>query len=96
MLTFSQLAHVLAIRSESESLLRQSMFSNVPLMGSVLLTVMLQLLVIYLPILNTIFNTQPLSLHELLICILLSSIVLFAVEAEKWLRRRDQQVAKIL
>lgn len=95
-LTFSQLAHVLAIRSESESLLRQSMFSNVPLMGSVLLTVMLQLLVIYLPILNTIFNTQPLSLHELLICILLSSIVLFAVEAEKWLRRRDQHVAKIL
>jgi Ca2+-transporting ATPase len=95
-LTFSQLAHVLAIRSESESLWRQRMFSNAPLMGSVLLTVMLQLLVIYLPILNTIFNTQPLSLAELLICILLSSIVLFAVETEKWLRRRDQHVSKIL
>jgi P-type Ca2+ transporter type 2C len=95
-LTFSQLAHVLAIRSESESLLRQRMFSNAPLMGAVLFTVMLQLLVIYLPILNTIFNTQPLSLAELLICILLSSIVLFAVETEKWLRRRDQQVSKIL
>jgi len=95
-LTFSQLAHVLAIRSESESLWRQRMFSNAPLMGSVLLTVMLQLLVIYLPILNTIFNTQPLSPAELLICILLSSIVLLAVEAEKWLRRRDQRVARVL
>jgi Ca2+-transporting ATPase len=88
-LTFSQLAHVLAIRSDSESLLRQRMFSNPPLMGAVLLTVMLQLLVIYLPVLNPIFNTQPLSSSELLICILLSSIVLLAVETEKWLKRRD-------
>jgi Ca2+-transporting ATPase len=93
-LTFSQLAHVLAIRSESESLWQQGMFSNPALMGAVLLTVMLQLLVIYLPVLNPIFNTQPLSPSELLICILLSSIVLLAVEIEKWLRRRGQNVAK--
>ena len=95
-LTFSQLAHVLAIRSESESLLRQRMFSNPPLMGAVLLTVILQLLVIYLPVLNSIFKTQPLSSSELLICFMLSSIVLFAVETEKWFRRRDLNIAKSL
>tara|TARA_R110001592_G_scaffold240929_2_gene501264 strand:+ start:90951 stop:93539 length:2589 start_codon:yes stop_codon:yes gene_type:complete len=92
-LTFSQLAHVLAIRSESESLWHQRMFSNPPLVGAVLLTVILQLLVIYLPVLNPIFHTQPLSSPELLICILLSSIVLFAVETEKWFKRRNQSAA---
>lgn len=87
-LTFSQLAHVMAIRSESESLLRRGVFSNRPLVGAVLLTVILQLLVIYLPVLNPIFHTEPLSLSELLLCLLLSMVVLVAVEVEKWLRRR--------
>ncbi|MEE4144061.1 MAG: cation-translocating P-type ATPase [Halieaceae bacterium] len=87
-LTFSQLAHVLAIRSESQSFWRRPFAGNPPLMGAVLLTVILQLSVIYLPLLNPIFNTQPLSLYELVICILLSFIVLFAVEIEKWWRRR--------
>ena len=87
-LTFSQLAHVLGIRSDSQSFLRQRMLSNPPLMGAVLLTVILQLLVIYLPPLNAIFSTQPLSPFELALCILLSSIVLLAVEAEKWWRGR--------
>ena len=87
-LTFSQLMHVLAIRSESQFSWRRPILSNRPLMGAVSLTVILQLMVIYLPVLNPIFNTQPLSPFELAVCILLSSIVLFAVEAEKFWRKR--------
>ena len=87
-LTISQLFHSLAVRSETASLFRIGLFSNLPMLGAVLLTVLLQLAVIYVPALNDIFYTQPLPLLDLLICIGLSSLVLFAVEIEKWLIRR--------
>ncbi|MEQ8802042.1 MAG: cation-translocating P-type ATPase C-terminal domain-containing protein, partial [Haliea sp.] len=87
-LVFCQLANVLAIRSESESLWRQGLFSNKPLLLAVALTVLLQLAVIYLPVLNGIFKTQPLDADELLVCFSLPLLVLLAVELEKLLRRR--------
>jgi Ca2+-transporting ATPase len=87
-LTVSQLFHSLAVRSESASLLRIGIFSNLPMLGAVLLTIVLQLAVIYTPALNTIFHTQPLPLFDLAVCLLLSSLVLFVVEIEKWLARR--------
>jgi Ca2+-transporting ATPase len=88
-LTFSQLAHVLAIRSDSISLWHQGLFSNLPLLGAVTMTVVLHLLVVYLPVLNPIFNTQPLAFGEMAVCVLLALIVLLAVEIEKWLRRKN-------
>jgi len=54
----------------------------------VLLTVGLQLAVIYVPGLNPIFKTQPLPLLDLAVCFALSSLVLVAVELEKALVRR--------
>lgn len=86
-LAFSQLGHVLAIRSDKTFLFRQGIFSNLPLIGAVLLTLGLQFCLIYSPYLNEIFNTAPLTLRELLICIGASAIVFHAVEMEKWIRR---------
>ena len=87
-LTLSQMAHVLAIRSERESLFTLGLFSNRPLLLAVLLTFGLQLALLYVPALQAIFHTAPLSLAELTACILLSAIVLVAVEVEKLLVRR--------
>ena len=87
-LCFSQLAHVLAIRSERESLFTQGVFSNRALLGAVLLTFLLQLATIYVPALNGIFKTAPLSLAELALVLGAASVVFWAVEGEKWLRRR--------
>jgi Ca2+-transporting ATPase len=87
-IAFSQLAHVLAIRSERESLFSIGLFSNAPLFGAVIVTALLQLAVVYVPMLNGWFKTQPLTLTELAICFLMGSVVFVAVEAEKWLRRR--------
>ena len=87
-LSLTQLGHVLAIRSERESLFHQGLFSNLPLFGAVMLTFLLQLGVIYLPFANELFKTQPLMINELLICIGASTIVFFAVELEKWFKRR--------
>ncbi|WP_455220792.1 calcium-translocating P-type ATPase, PMCA-type [Kaarinaea lacus] len=86
-LTFAQLAHVMGIRSERNSLFTIGVFSNLYLIGAILLTVLLQLATIYLPILQPIFKTQPLSLIELLICCGLSIVVFLAVEVEKWMIR---------
>ncbi len=87
-LTLSQMAHVLAIRSETESLWRLGLGTNRPLLGAVLLTVVLQLATIYVPVLNPIFKTEPLSPFELLLCLAASALVLVAVELEKvWLGR---------
>ena len=87
-LTVSQLFHSLAVRSESASLIRLGLFSNLPMLGAVMLTLLLQMAVVYTPALNTIFHTQPLPMFELAVCLALSSLVLIAVEIEKWLMRR--------
>jgi Ca2+-transporting ATPase len=87
-LCLSQMGHVLAIRSERESLFRQGLFSNRPLAGAFLLTFALQMATIYVPALNPIFKTQPLTLGELGLTLALSSVVFVAVEIEKFVRRR--------
>jgi Ca2+-transporting ATPase len=86
-LTFAQIGHVLAIRSEQEFLYQQGIFTNLPLVGAVLLTAGIHLLIVYLPLANRVFNTSPLSMLELLCCIGVSAIVFHAVELEKWVRR---------
>ncbi len=87
-LTFSQLLHVLAIRSEQESLFRIGFFSNPALIGAILLTVSLQMMIVYDPFFNGIFHTSPLSAHDLLLCMLLPLVVFVAVEMEKFAVRR--------
>jgi P-type Ca2+ transporter type 2C len=88
-LCLSQLAHVLAIRSERESLFNLGLFSNAPLFGAVTLTFVLQMATIYVPSLNGIFNTVPLSPSELATTLAIAGVVFLAVEVEKWVKRRS-------
>ncbi|MBI4683584.1 MAG: cation-translocating P-type ATPase [Nitrospirae bacterium] len=87
-LCLSQMGHVLAIRSDRESLFKQGLFSNKPLVGAFALTFALQMATIYVPFLNPIFKTEPLTFGELVFTLGLSSVVFFAVEVEKLIRRR--------
>jgi Ca2+-transporting ATPase len=87
-LCLSQLAHVLAIRSERESLFGQGLFSNLPLLGAVALTFVLQMATIYVPALNSIFKTMPLSPAELAATFAIAAVVFVAVEIEKSTKRR--------
>ncbi len=87
-LTLSQLAHVLAIRSERESLFSIGLLSNRLLLGAVVLTAILQITILYVPVLNGIFKTQPLEAAELALCVALSALIFVAVEIEKWMVRR--------
>jgi len=92
-LCFLQLGHVMAIRSERESLFTQGVFTNLPLFAAVSATVVLQLCTIYIPLLSDIFKTQPLTAPELALVLALSSIVFIAVEIEKLFKRRSDKKA---
>jgi len=83
-LTLSQLGHVLAIRAERASLFSIGLLSNRLLLAAVALTFLLQMATLYVPALNSIFKTQPLSAAELLLCLALSTTVFWGAELEKW------------
>jgi Ca2+-transporting ATPase len=55
----------------------------------VVLTFALQLAVVYVPFLQDLFQTVALSLPELAICLVASTLVFWAVEAVKWVKRRN-------
>jgi P-type Ca2+ transporter type 2C len=91
-LCLTQLAHVLAIRSERHSLVTQGLWSNTPLLGAVVLTLGLQLATIYVPVLRPVFKTEPLGPAELGWALAAAGVVFVAVEIEKWaMRRRDHR-----
>jgi Ca2+-transporting ATPase len=83
-----QLFHVLAIRVWNESVFTAGFFRNRYLLGAVAIALTLQLAVIYLPPLAAAFETVPLALDEVLLCVLVASTLFWAVEAEKALRKR--------
>jgi Ca2+-transporting ATPase len=89
-LVVAQLFHCLAIRSERFSLFGIGLFSNPAVVIAILITVAAQIAVIYLPFFNTVFRTVPLSATQLAACFAIGSVVLVAVELEKFVRRRAE------
>ena len=89
-LCLSQMGHALAIRSDRESLFKIGILSNRPMIGAVLLTFALQLSTIYVPFMQKVFKTEALSLRDLAIALAISSVVFWAVEIEKIVKRRNE------
>jgi P-type Ca2+ transporter type 2C len=87
-LCLSQLGHVMAIRSENQSLFSIGIFSNKQLIGAVLLALLLQFAITYISFLQPIFKTEALTLNEFFLVGAASSLVFFAVEIEKIISRR--------
>lgn len=88
-LCLCQMGHVLAIRSEKESLFSIGIFSNKPLIAAVSIAFLLQFVITYTPFLQSIFQTQALTMTEFIFVGAASSLVFFAVEIEKvFLRKR--------
>ncbi|HRI21135.1 MAG TPA: cation-translocating P-type ATPase, partial [Panacibacter sp.] len=91
-LCLSQMAHVMAIRSEKQSLFATGIFSNIPLTGTVVMVLLLQFIITYTPLLQPIFQTQALTLLEFLLVGAASSLVFFAVELEKLISGRERKI----
>ena len=81
-LCLAQMGHALSARSDLP-LIQVAPFSNPWLIWAVALTSGLQLLLLYAPALSTFFGTQPLSIHDLLICLGFSMLLFLYLELEK-------------
>jgi len=93
-LVFCQLVHAMAIRSETQSLFSIGLRTNRPLLATVVLSVGLQLALLYVPVLQPVFRTAALSPLELLVVLVVPLAVLAWVEAEKaWLRRHREALS---
>lgn len=86
-LALTQLGHATAIRSERDSIFKIGFFSNKYFFGALMVTLLLQLAVVYVPAFQAVFKTVPLHVTELAFCGFLASLVFLAVEGEKWLMR---------
>lgn len=86
-LALAQLANVFAVRTETESVFTRGVFSNRPLVYAVVGTFILQLATVYVPFLNPVFDTSPLTLPELAFSIAAASMVFFLLEFIKLMRR---------
>jgi len=89
-LCLAQMGHALAARSDLP-LVQVNPFSNPWLIGAVVLTSALQMALLYVPPLSKFFETTPLSLQELALCIGFSLLFFVYLELEKvwrlWRRR---------
>lgn len=82
-LVLSQTAMALTSRGERVPLHRMGLLSNRSMLGAVVLTVLLQLAVIYVPFMQEIFSTMPLTAQDLLLALALSLVALVVAEVYK-------------
>ncbi len=92
-LAFAQIGQALATRSSHASLFTIGLRSN-PLMLAMVITVaVLQILAVYLPPMQSFFNSMPLSLLDLGIVLGITLIVFTAIEFQKKLSRMKENLA---
>jgi P-type Ca2+ transporter type 2C len=90
-LAFVQLARALAGRSFVEPVWRTGLRGNKVLVSMVLVALVLQLGVVYLPFAQDVFGTTPLSGPELSVGVVLALALLGLMETDKALRRRARR-----
>ena len=88
LVVFSEMFNAFNWRSDRYSVFSLGLFTNKPLVYAVLTTVILQLMVVYVPFLQFAFRTVPLSPAELGIILALASTTLISMEIVKYLNAR--------
>jgi Ca2+-transporting ATPase len=90
-LACSQLFHSFNCRSDHESLFTLGVFSNMSLVYATLFSFALQMAVVYVPFLQTVFKTLPLGLFDWVMVLLISSFPLWAMELVKLFMRLSKK-----
>jgi Ca2+-transporting ATPase len=88
-----QAFYLLNCRSLRDSVFRIGFFSNPSVLIGIGVLVLLQAALIWLPALNTIFGTHPLSPQDVLLAAAVGALILPVISAEKWLRSRRARAA---
>jgi len=87
-LAVSQLFYSLSMRNFNKSILQIGLFSNLLLIGSIVVGITLQLTVIYVPVLANAFGVQSISITDVIIVIGFCFIPFIVNEVIKFLTRR--------
>jgi Ca2+-transporting ATPase len=88
-LVFCQLFHVFDCRSEVSSIMEIGFFTNLYLIGAVSCSVIMQLSVLYIPVLRTVFATVPLLPADWTIVFVVSGWTFLLTVLKKLLWRRS-------
>ena len=83
-----QIFYLLQCRSLRDSMFKIGLFSNPSVYVGIVLLILLQLAFVYVPFMNTLFSSAPLTPEAWLKATLAGMIVLPVISLEKWLRRR--------
>ncbi|ROP35085.1 HAD-IC family P-type ATPase [Saccharothrix texasensis] len=84
----AQIAYLVNCRSLRHLRPHVGLKSNPWLLVGIAVTVALQLLFTYLPVMNTLFHTAPIGWGDWAVVVAVAVVAYAVVEAEKWLRRR--------
>ena len=87
-LCFVQLGNALSVRSVYHSMFSTGIFANRGMWGAIVLTVVLQLLIVYVPFLNTIFKTISLDGKIIGIILIVTLCCALCIELLKYLNTR--------
>jgi Ca2+-transporting ATPase len=87
-MVFFQFYQALNCRSETESIFSMRPMSNPFLFYAMIAALFAQLAVLYVPALQWIFRTVPLTMTEWLEVGLVTVTIIIAVEMDKWIRRK--------
>lgn len=90
-LSFSQLFLSLSIRSEDKLILKIGLFSNMNLIYSIVIGILIQSILISVPFLNKFFNIENLSRKDWIISILISLIPLIINEIIKLFKTKNKE-----
>jgi P-type Ca2+ transporter type 2C len=85
-----ELMHVLNCKDEKKSIFSKEFFSNKMLLGAILISVLMQVAVVYTPWMQEIFNTVPLSIYDWLVVLGFSFVIVIYEEGRKWIERRNK------
>jgi magnesium-transporting ATPase (P-type) len=90
-MVFFQFYQALNCRSETESIFKMSLARNPFLMFSMIAAFFAQLAVLYVPALRWIFRTEPITFVGWVEILLVTVTIVFAVELDKWIRRKSKE-----
>jgi P-type Ca2+ transporter type 2C len=94
-LCIAQMGHAIAIRSNTQLTMNLSPWTNPYLWGSVVITTLLQLALIYVEPLRNFFGTHYLTGTELAVCFGFSALMFVWIEGEKLFMRSSQKAPRL-
>ncbi|HRD01075.1 MAG TPA: calcium-translocating P-type ATPase, SERCA-type [Candidatus Saccharicenans sp.] len=87
-LAVAQLFHALNSRHQMKSIFELGVFTNMKLIYALLISLFLQLSVVYVPFMQKIFKTENLAAFDWVLVLILSSLPFWTMELVKWLNKK--------